>query len=416
MKAEFSIVKGEKWSLCVQYGDLSTTLTLTPPDPVQVKNERCRALPVFNPQRCGWNTHYGLKRIMRTGHWVEGGLVPGSVVVTGPRRIVYERGKDFEYNDNWGCVGRLESGRIGENTAVRISYTYCQARIDAIVLDQAGKISVLCGKPHSIMPKAPLLKKGLKRLANIYYSRHDDRLRQAMIYPVLRTSFKKRKDLCNADELLPKTMTKIRNGEPLKILAWGDSVTECEYLPEKQQWQRLFFHALCRKYPHADIRLQSHGWGGRCAKTFLDEPADSPHNFEKFIENADADLIVSEFVNDAGLPPEAIISSYTEVLKRLRAAGKEWLILTPHTVLPSWMGVDWDDAHHRSDDPRFFVQFLRKFALENGIALADGSAKYAELHELGIPYMCVMTNGINHPDLRGMKVFARALIEIFPAI
>lgn len=413
----FSVPKNEKWSIRVQYGDVSADLTLMPPNRISVKNEKCNALPVFDPGHCGWNTHYGLKRVMKEHCcWAEGALVPGSVVVKGPRGIVYERGKDFEYNDDWACVGRVESGRIAENTPVRISYTFCRARIDAIVLDQNNTISVLKGKEHDIMPKAPMLKKGMKRLANIYFSRHDDKLREGMVYPVLKKSFRKRKDLCDVEKLLPETMKKIRSGEPLKILAWGDSVTECVYLPETQHWQTLFYNALRKKYPNANIQLQSHGWGGRCAKTFLDEPADSPHNFEKFIENADADLVVSEFVNDAGLPKEAIISSYNEVLKRLRAAGKEWLILTPHTILPSWMGLDWDKAHRCPDDPRFFVQFLRSFAKENNIALADGSARYGELFELGIPYMCVMTNGINHPDLRGMKVFCKALMEIFPEI
>lgn len=412
----FTIAKKSKWTLNVRYGSIHADLTLAPTDTVCVKNEKCEALPLFDPQHCGWNTHYGLKRIIKAHCWAEGALIPGSVTIKGPRGIVYDRGKDFEYNDNWACVGRLGSGRIGAETPVRISYTFCRARIDSIVLNADGSISVLQGKAHDVMPKIPMLKKGMKRLANIYLSRHDDCLRDGMIYPVLRTSFKKRKDLCDVEKLLPQTMKKIRSGEPLKILAWGDSVTECVYLPEKQHWQTLFYNALRKKYPAADIRLQSHGWGGRCAKTFLDEGADSPHNFGKYIENADADLIVSEFVNDAGLPQEAIKNSYNEVLKRLRAAGKEWLILTPHTILPSWMGTDWDDAHHRSDDPRFFVQFLRKFAEENGIALADGSAKYAELSELGIPYMSVMTNGINHPDLRGMKVFCKALIELFPAL
>ena len=94
-KFSFSLSKKSKWSLRVQYGNISEELTLTPPEPVAVRNEKCPALPVFDPQRAGWNTPYGLKRIMKPHCRAEGALVPGSVTVKGPRGIVYERGRDL---------------------------------------------------------------------------------------------------------------------------------------------------------------------------------------------------------------------------------------------------------------------------------------------------------------------------------
>ena len=72
------------------------------------------------------------------------------------------------------------------------------------------------------------------------------------------------------------------------------------------------------------------------------------------------------------------------------------------------------DIFNCKKDPRKIVQFLQQFAAKNQICLADASAKYGEWRELGFPYMACMTNGINHPDLRGMKLFAAALMEVFP--
>ena len=66
------------------------------------------------------------------------------------------------------------------------------------------------------------------------------------------------------------------------------------------------------------------------------------------------------------------------------------------------------------DDPRPYVAGLREFAARNQVALADASRRYGRLWRQGIPYSTLMLNSINHPDARGMKLFADALMELFP--
>jgi hypothetical protein len=53
-------------------------------------------------------------------------------------------------------------------------------------------------------------------------------------------------------------------------------------------------------------------------------------------------------------------------------------------------------------------------APQHQIALADASRRYGRLWRQGIPYSSLMLNSINHPDARGMKIFADALMELFP--
>ena len=48
------------------------------------------------------------------------------------------------------------------------------------------------------------------------------------------------------------------------------------------------------------------------------------------------------------------------------------------------------------------------------MALADASRRYGRLWRQGIPYSTLLLNSINHPDARGMKLFADALMELFP--
>ena len=401
------------WTLTLYLSGKRKTVKLTPPEIVHVSNEYCESLPVFNPD-AGWNAPYAFKKLTTEEYWTEQGLVPGSVSICGKDGSVFCRGKDFECEENWGSAGRSADGRISENTPVLISYDFCQSRIDSIVQDRKGKIHVICGKPHGIIPKAPYIPSGWKLLINIYYSRHYDRLTEEMIYPVSKKHFSRLPGAGSAETLLPETMDKLRNKKPLKILAWGDSVTACGYIPDSHRWQILFVNALRQKFQHDKIDLVHNGWGGRTSMDFLAEPEGSPYHFESQILNSDADLIISEFVNDCGASAERYVPAYEKILREFRNKGKEWIILTPHWILASWMGKSVKEVRQCKDDPRHFVQFLRTFSQQNKICLADGSAKYAEWAEMGFPYRACMTNGINHPDLRGMKLFAEALLEVFP--
>jgi hypothetical protein len=66
------------------------------------------------------------------------------------------------------------------------------------------------------------------------------------------------------------------------------------------------------------------------------------------------------------------------------------------------------------DDPRPYTHSVRAFAKKNGIAVAEGAKRYGHLWREGIPYSTLMVNGINHPNTFGMKLFADALMELFP--
>ena len=56
---------------------------------------------------------------------------------------------------------------------------------------------------------------------------------------------------------------------------------------------------------------------------------------------------------------------------------------------------------------------LREFAERNVVGLADASLRYGHLWREGLPYTTLMLNSINHPDARGMKLFADALMDLF---
>lgn len=191
-------------------------------------------------------------------------------------------------------------------------------------------------------------------------------------------------------------------------------MTECQYIPawEKNRWQAQFVTRLREHFQKANIELITEAWGGRNTGSYLGEPPGSVHNYREKVLGAKPDLIVSEFVNDAGLNPPQVAERYGKLLADFQGLGAEWIILTPHYVRPDWMGLTRE--REVDDDPRPYVKGLREFAAKNQVALADASLRYGRLWRQGLPYNTLMLNSINHPDTRGMKLFADALMELFP--
>jgi hypothetical protein len=112
-----------------------------------------------------------------------------------------------------------------------------------------------------------------------------------------------------------------------------------------------------------------------------------------------------------GHPVDRLENLYREILSRTRESGAALLLITPHFTMPSWMGL----ANGRGPDPRPAVAFLRRFARENNLPLADAARRWEQMERIGIPYETLLANGINHPDDRGHEIFAEELMRFFPA-
>jgi hypothetical protein len=235
-----------------------------------------------------------------------------------------------------------------------------------------------------------------------------------MLLPVTETAFPEPPQArpTAAEKLLPKTLAKLRSGEKLRFLAWGDSVTACGYIPNDQRWQAQFVARLKERFPKANIELISNGWGGRNTDSFLHEPPGSQFNYAETVLGAKPDLVVSEFVNDAWMDPPTVEQRYNRFLTDFNAIGAEWCILGPHYVRPDWMGLTTE--RDCDEDPRPYVKGIRAFAAKHNVAMADTSARWGRLWRQGIPYSSYFCNAINHPDGRGMKLFADALMALFP--
>ena len=398
---------------------ITATLDVPPPALLTVKADKLATLPLFDPKAGGWSKGAALTAVRAQECTTPHLLEPGSLEMrTGPEPDAPQltRGADYEADLAWATIGRLTNGILKEGQPVFATYRHGLLRLDSIVLTRGGRIILRPGEAKCAAPVPPALGEGERRLANVYLPGRIPKLQLENLFPVLETGFPEPppENPSLAERFAPRTMEKLRSGQPLRILAWGDSVTVGTFVPnwEHQRWQEQFVNRLRARFPKAQIELVTEAWGGRNTGSYLAEPPGSEHNYAEKVLARKPDLIVSKFVNDGGLTEEQVERDYGKLLADFTAIGAEWIILTPHYVRPDWMGLTQE--REIDDDPRPYVKGLRWFTATHRLPLADASLRYGRLWRQGIPYSTLMLNSINHPDARGMGLFADSLIAQFP--
>ena len=396
------------WSATVDFDGTTATLDVAPPERVAVAGERYDALPVFDRSKPDFWRGKALQGVSASGCSVRWALEPASVDVRAASDgHPLERDADWCLQPDWGLVGWADPVR--QCGPVSVSYAYKLRRIDAVVRRADGTIALLKGVPHVVNPAVPPCGDGETPLGTIYVDAGTLRLSGENLFPLLPPAARTHPAAFNPPA---RTLEKLRAGGTVKILAWGDSVTECTYLREESdKWQTQFARWLCGVFPAASIEWVSVGWGGRTTRDYLAEPSGSPHNFAEKVLAEMPDLVISEFVND--VRDDGIVGDiYAKaILPAFRERGIEWVILTPHYERPDWMGLA--GQKDCDDDPRAFVRDLRAFAADKGVGLADASLLWGGLWRRGIPYITLETNDINHPNAFGLSLYAEALKPLF---
>lgn len=389
-------------------------VTIAPPEAVSVRDEEYASLQMFDPKAALYRRGLHPRPLAAQECVCTGLLVEGSLKVkAGPGEAeVFVLDKDYGLESYWTAVGRLEGSRIGEQQKVYLDYDYVPCRLDSIVMDGNGQLKVVQGAAAANLAHPPTLAAGETAIANVWLQGPTAKLAETNLYPI--EPLAPITAEAQAETLLPKTLAKLRNGEKVLIVAWGDSVTCGGGVGNQTElwYQNRFAAELRKRFPQAEIELRTAGWGGRDSRTYMAQPRGSDKDFVRDVLEPKADLVTIEFVNDAWLNGEALKKQYTEIMAQITGTGAEVILITPHLTRPDWMKVT--EARF-DEDPRPYVRDLKLFARENKVALADASALWCRLWRQGIPYITYEANWINHPDARGHELFVEALMGVFPA-
>ncbi|NPV45713.1 MAG: hypothetical protein HPY69_02040 [Armatimonadetes bacterium] len=391
-------------------------LHIARPRSVHVHDEAHAGLPLFRPDAASWVRGLHPRPLAAQECVATGLLVPGTMrIKAGPGAgQEFVQGRDWAMDEYWTAVGRLEGGSIRPDQQVYLDYEYVPCRLDSIVVDAGGEVRVVQGTPAASLAHPPSLADGETAVARVWLQGPTERLSDLNLYPIDPTVGGPLVGDGSAARLLPRTLAKLRNGEEVTIVAWGDSVTCGGGVGADQSlwYQYRFAAALQKRFPQAKIRMLTAGWGGYSSRAYMDQPRGAEKDFVRDVLEPKPDLVTIEFVNDAYLSGDAFEKQYTEIMGHMNRIGAEVILIAPHLVRPDWLGAA--DEPRFDNDPRPYVQSLKAFGARHHIAVADASALWCRLWRQGIPYITYEANWINHPDTRGMQLFVDALLRLFP--
>lgn len=378
----------------------TTLLPIAPPDMVRVNAEA----HVLSDQRpVAWHMGTALKKTLGpvdVGTRLPFAIAPETVEIRSEPSggTVYEEGRDYYLDHDWGGVSRLEGGTIPQGGKVYVDYAVYLQRIDSIQVSPLGTPFVKSGKPGPVNVEPPPAEKGCVVLANVYIPYRTNAITADRIYPM------PEKDIGWQDfvrvsgrEHLQRTLGLLKSGKAVTIVCWGDSVTAGGSPSSHDKcYVELFRTRLKAAYPQAQINLINAGIGGSNTES-------RKAGYEAEVLAHNPDLITVEFVNDAGMSAEHIKKNWDEFIARARAKnpGVEFILITPHNVIPSWM-----------DNFKVSIPAMRRAAADNGVALADTNYIWQHLRDVGIPYETLNANGINHPNDLGHEFFAACLMAL----
>jgi len=422
---EFPVSVKGPWTVQVGPGSLAfgdkifalkeaVSLEVPSPQKEDVKDEKHEALPLFDERAGGWRRGNRLKALITQECSATGLLLPGSVRVkcSPGKGESLEEGRDYALDGFWATLGRLKIGEIEEGQTVFVDYQLRKSCLHAVVMDKEEVPRIRMGEPDLALVQPACLQEGDIAIAYVWVPGDAEALDEESLFPLGKAlprapmpSSRKAQSLC------PQTWTKLTKGEAVRIVAWGDSVTNGGGVSQaSDRWQNQFAERLRKRFPKAEIEMITAAWGGANSKQYMDAPAGGEHDFARDVLEPRPDLVVIEFVNDAYLNEEGTQKHYQIILDHLRGIEAEVILMTPHLVRPDWMGVN---TLQFDEDPRPYVKGLKRFAGENKVPLADASSLWCGLWRQGIPYVTLLGNSINHPDARGHALFADALMELF---
>ncbi len=418
----------DAWTVQVGPGEMSTPdktikldepvfITISPVETISISDEAHNVVLPYDQNAGGWRRGNRLNTLITQECTATGALVQNSVRIKsseGPG-TGFTYGVDYLLDREWGTFGRMEGGRIGPGQAVFVDYKYRPNRLDSIVINAQGAVRVLQGRPGLGVVLPPATNDEVIVVCNVWQSGVIDRLTQENLFPLGygNDSYPPRA-MPFAETLLPRTLAKLRNGEPVTIVAWGDSVTHgggVQNDPDKW-YQHVFLRLLQERFPNSNITLHSAAWPGANSVQYMNAPRNGEYDFQRDVIARRPDLVTVNFVNDGGMHPSQTKQHYNWMLQVLREAGAEIIFITPHLVRPDWMPIP---TLRPLSDPRPYVHALRELAAENDVAYADAAEEWVTLWRRGIPHVSLLANSINHPDERGHEIFARSLMRLFPA-
>jgi len=206
----------------------------------------------------------------------------------------------------------------------------------------------------------------------------------------------------------------------IQIVAFGDSVTqgvmELGRMNPEETYHRLLQKDLESFYPTSTINVINSGISGDTAPQSL-------NRLERDVLNYHPDLLLIAFgLNDSTLGEEGLPEfdkAIRKVIGGVKALGNTTIIV----LTPPFMATARTARIHQqhaevadliirtqtSGTLAAYAQRLREIAADESALIADIYAEWERLDKDGVDLNSWLANGLNHPDLRGHQLAAKAI-------
>jgi lysophospholipase L1-like esterase len=201
--------------------------------------------------------------------------------------------------------------------------------------------------------------------------------------------------------LLPHTLQKLQTGQPLKIIAYGDSITAGgdASQPDLVFWQR-YANALQSKYPNSPITITNGATGG-------DSTRQGIQRLDSKVLSQKPDLVLVGFgMNDHninGVPLPEFEQNLTTIIQHIRQeTGAEILLFS--TFPPN---DKWKFGSHQME---LYANSTAKVAAQTQCAYADVFHNWLQISARKKPED-LLANNINHPNDFGHWIYYQVLTQ-----
>jgi acyl-CoA thioesterase-1 len=279
---------------------------------------------------------------------------------------VYERGRDYEIDARGGTIRRTAASRIPDFST-----------------------SVLYGKKdfdHSQFPGYG----NTKFFAYVdYEGGHPISLAQPS----------------NQSARLPRTAARLRDGQSVKIVAFGDSITAGgEASSTELQFPMRYAGEMRRRFPKATVAVENGATGG-------DNTVMGLQRLQEKVLSRKPDLVLIGFgMNDHNLPgvggvePEQFKANLRMMIEKIRSSTDAEVILL--SCFPP--NPDWHFGTHRMAE---YASATKAVADEMNTAYADVYSVWQKVLARKDP-SSLLANNINHPNDFGHWLYLQALLAI----
>jgi len=389
-----------------------TLLRIDPVDTVTVHDEE---LQLGDKRPSGFHVGTRLQGTRTRSIGAFRALIGDSVRIRDGADRWLKRGEDYLVAASFALVGIGPKPSVAPTDPVFASYSHYLQRIDAIVVDAGGAAKLLRGEPELATPRPPVPTDGATVIAHVHrpLGAAGPALTEANVFPILAGPEAARTETVGR---LRTTLRKLRAGEPVKLVCWGDSITVGADVDPADAWPNRLREELAQRFPRAALEVVNHSIGGtRSAHwlrfvepTALAKAVAEKCRFELILAER-PDVVVMEFLNDITLDSELLRRTYDAIDAEFRPRGIEWVILTPSQKIPD----TFDLGEMKDERPRVLDAFLREFAHQRGHSLGDAAARWKHLYREGIPYFTLFNNGYNHPNAFGHGLFVEEAMKCF---